>query len=178
MVSREVRFRALDIIDPDKKIIALEGGIPVRATRLPYGLQYVNDEDIEAVTKVLRSDWITTGPKVKEFEEATARYVGAKYAVSFSSGTAALHGAAYAAKLGSGDPSKVKTGKDPETGILIIDDDPMWIWEREDASGMIIRLVLDKQYGYFMNILQGDYEIMDYELGGQENEIVIIQSGG
>ena len=82
------------------------------------------------------------------------------------------------AKLGSGDPSKVKTGKDPETGILIIDDDPMWIWEREDASGMIIRLVLDKQYGYFMNILQGDYEIMDYELGGQENEIVIIQSGG
>lgn len=102
-MNREVRSKDLDIIDPDKKIIALEGGIPVRATRLPYGLQYVNDEDIEAVTKVLRSDWITTGPKVKEFEEATARYVGAKYAVSFSSGTAALHGAAYAAKLGSGD---------------------------------------------------------------------------
>ena len=82
------------------------------------------------------------------------------------------------ARLGSGDPSKVKTGKDPETGILIIDDDPMWIWEREDASGAIIRLVLDKEYGYYLNVLQGDFEIMDYELGGQENVVVIIQSGG
>ena len=45
-MNREVRSKDLDIIDPDKKIIALEGGIPVRATRLPYGLQYVNDEDI------------------------------------------------------------------------------------------------------------------------------------
>ena len=82
------------------------------------------------------------------------------------------------ARVGSGDPSKVQTGKDPETGVLIIDDDPMWIWEREDASGMIIRLVLDKEYGYFLNVLQGEMEIMDYELGGQENEINIIQSGG
>ena len=80
------------------------------------------------------------------------------------------------ARLGSGDPSNVRTGKDPETGILVIDDDPLWIWEREGASGIIIRLTLDKEYGYIMNILQGDFEIMDYELGGQENEIVIIQS--
>ena len=81
-------------------------------------------------------------------------------------------------RLGSGDPSNVRTGKDPETGILVVDDDPMWIWEREAASGSIIRLVLDKEYGYLINVLQGDFEIMDYELGGSENAIVIIQSGG
>src|SRR6185295_15950599 len=52
---------------------------------------------------VLRSDWITTGPKVAEFEDAFSAYVGAKYAVSFSSGTAALHGAAFAAGLKAGD---------------------------------------------------------------------------
>ena len=50
------------------------------------------------------------------------------------------------ARVGSGDPSKVKTGKDPETGILVIDDDPLWIWEREGPSGIIIRLTLDKEY--------------------------------
>ena len=79
-------------------------------------------------------------------------------------------------RLGSGDPSKVKAGKDPITGILVIDDDPMWIWEREAASGSKIQLVLDKEYGYLINVLQGDYEIIDYELGGSENAIVIIQS--
>lgn len=52
---------------------------------------------------VMRGDWLTTGPRVSEFEEAFAARVGAKYAVSFSSGTAALHGAAFAAGLGSGD---------------------------------------------------------------------------
>ena len=80
------------------------------------------------------------------------------------------------ARLGSGDPSKVRTGKDPITGILVVDDDPMWIWEREAASGNKIQLVLDKEYGYLINVLQGDYEIIDYELGGQENEIDISQS--
>lgn len=60
---------------------------------IPYGRQTIEEDDIQAVVEVLRSDWLTTGPKVEEFEEAFAEYVGAKYAVSFSSGTAALHGA-------------------------------------------------------------------------------------
>ena len=80
------------------------------------------------------------------------------------------------ARVGSGDPSKVRQGRDPITGILVVDDDPMWIWEREAASGNKIQLVLDKEYGYLINVLQGDYEIIDYELGGSENEIIIIQS--
>lgn len=83
--------------------LAINGGPPVRATLLPYGRQSVDEADVQAVGDVLRSDWLTTGPKVAEFEEAFAARVGAAHAVSFSSGTAALHGAAFAAGLKSGD---------------------------------------------------------------------------
>lgn len=76
---------------------------PVRNTYLPYARQMIDDEDIEAVVKVLKSDYLTTGPVVKEFEKQIADYVGAKFAVAFSSGTAALHGACFAAGIGPGD---------------------------------------------------------------------------
>ena len=75
----------------------------MRKTLLPYGRQSIGEDDIQAVVDVLRSDWLTTGPKVAEFEESFAAWVGAKHAVSFSSGTAALHGAAFAAGLKPGD---------------------------------------------------------------------------
>ena len=83
--------------------LAINGGSPVRATFLPYGRQSIEEADVAAVVEVLRSDWLTTGPRVAEFEEAFAARVGAAYAVSFSSGTAALHGAAFAAGLNAGD---------------------------------------------------------------------------
>jgi UDP-4-amino-4,6-dideoxy-N-acetyl-beta-L-altrosamine transaminase len=86
-----------------REALALHGGTPVRSTLLPYGRQTIDENDIQAVVDTLRSDWLTTGPKVNEFEEAFAAWVGARYAVSFSSGTAALHGAAFAAGLGAGD---------------------------------------------------------------------------
>jgi perosamine synthetase len=70
---------------------------------IPYGRQCLDEDDIQAVVEVLRSDWLTTGPKVREFEEAFAEYVGAKYAVAVSSGTAALHTAMYALDIGPGD---------------------------------------------------------------------------
>src|SRR5438045_2020756 len=85
------------------EMLAVEGGEPVRETLLPYGRQAIDEDDIQAVVKTLRSDWLTTGPNVDEFEEAFAAWVGAKHAVSFSSGTAALHGAAFSAHLGPGD---------------------------------------------------------------------------
>ncbi len=75
----------------------------MRDTLLPYGRQSVDEADIQAVAEALRSDWLTTGPKVAEFEEAFAAAVDAAYAVSFSSGTAALHAAAFAAGLREGD---------------------------------------------------------------------------
>lgn len=83
--------------------LAIHGGKPVRDTLLPYGRQAIDEEDIAAVVAVLRSDWITTGPKIEEFENAVAARVDARYAVAFSSGTAALHGAAFAAGLQPGD---------------------------------------------------------------------------
>ena len=61
---------------------------------IPYGKQTIEEEDIKAVEEVLRNDFLTTGPKVKEFEKALCDYTGAKYAVAVSSGTAALHLAA------------------------------------------------------------------------------------
>jgi len=70
---------------------------------IPYGRQYIDESDIESVVKVLKSDWLTTGPKVKEFEESVAEYVGVKYVVAVSSGTAALHSAMYALDIGSND---------------------------------------------------------------------------
>jgi perosamine synthetase len=83
--------------------LAIHGGPPVRASFLPYGRQSVDEADIAAVAEVLRSDWLTTGPKVAEFEQAFAARVGAAHAVSFTSGTAALHAAAFAAGLKAGD---------------------------------------------------------------------------
>ena len=86
-----------------QELLAIHGGPSVRQTLLPYGRQSVDESDIQAVVDVLRSDWLTTGPRVAEFEEAFAEWVGAKYAISFSSGTAALHAAVFAAGLKAGD---------------------------------------------------------------------------
>jgi perosamine synthetase len=70
---------------------------------MPYGRQVIDATDIEAVVQVLQSDWLTTGPRVEEFEQAVAHYVDAPYAVAVSSGTAALHAAMYAIGVGPGD---------------------------------------------------------------------------
>ncbi len=70
---------------------------------ISYSRQLITEEDIEAVAEVLRSDFITQGPKIREFEEALASFCGARFAVVFSSGTAALHAAYFAAGLSAGD---------------------------------------------------------------------------
>ena len=79
--------------------LAINGGKPVRDKILPYGHQWIDEEDIEAVSEVLHSDWITQGPKVTEFEKEFAKYVDTKYAVAVNSGTAALHDACFAAQI-------------------------------------------------------------------------------
>ena len=70
---------------------------------IPYGRQYIDEEDIQAVVDVLKSDYITTGPKISEFERSIKEYTGAKYAVVVSNGTAALHAACFAAGIGPED---------------------------------------------------------------------------
>ena len=70
---------------------------------IPYGRQYIDEEDIKEVVKVLKSDFITQGPTVQKFEQALAEYCGAKYCVVFNSGTSALVGAYFAIGLAKGD---------------------------------------------------------------------------
>lgn len=70
---------------------------------LPYGRQFIDDDDVASVVDVLRSDWLTCGPKVEEFERAFAAKLGVEYAVAVNSGTAALHAAACAAGIGPDD---------------------------------------------------------------------------
>lgn len=79
--------------------LALEGGRPVRPTNLPYGRQWVSDEDVATVVETLRGDWLTQGPMVERFESELARVGGARFAVAFSNGTAALHAVADACGL-------------------------------------------------------------------------------
>ena len=92
-----------------KPRLAIDGGTPVRARLLPYGRQTIDDADVAAVTATLRSDWLTTGPKVAEFEKALAAMAGASDAVTVSTGTAALHAAMYALGVGPGDEVLVTT---------------------------------------------------------------------
>ena len=70
---------------------------------IPYGHQWVDENDINEIVKVLKSDWITQGPKIKEFEDALCKYTGAKYGVAVSNGTAALHVACLAANIRPGN---------------------------------------------------------------------------
>ena len=82
---------------------AILGGKPVREDKIYYGRQWISDEDIEAVRKVLEGPYITCGPKVKEAEDRLASYTGAKHAVVVNSGTSALHCACIAAGIKEGD---------------------------------------------------------------------------
>jgi len=70
---------------------------------IPYGRQWIDEDDIAAVVEVLKSDWVTQGPNVDEFEKKVAEYCGAKYAVAVSNGTAALHAACAVAGVSGGD---------------------------------------------------------------------------
>lgn len=83
--------------------LAINGGKPVRNEKIYYGRQWIEDDDVQAVVDTLKSNFITCGPKVTEFEKELAEYTGAKYAVVVSNGTAALHCACIAAGIGPGD---------------------------------------------------------------------------
>ncbi len=112
-----------------KEQLAIYGGKPVRDAYLPYGSQWIEDEDIQAVSNVLRSDYLTTGPIIQAFEESVADYVGAKYAVAFSSGTAALHAACYAANIDEGGDEVITTPMTfaaTSNAILYLDGKPVF----------------------------------------------------
>ena len=83
--------------------LAIDGGKPVRDNPIGYGRQYIDDGDISAVVKVLKSPFLTTGPEIKKLEDKLCQVTGAKYAVVVSNGTAALHIACMAAGVTDGD---------------------------------------------------------------------------
>ena len=83
--------------------LAIDGGSPVREKRLPYGQQWIQDDDNQSILEVLKSNWLTTGPKVTEFEQEFKSFVNAREAIAVCNGTAALHAAVYAAKISPGD---------------------------------------------------------------------------
>ena len=70
---------------------------------IPYGRHCIEEDDIEAVSRALKRDYISSGPGLAEFEDAFAQYVGTKYAVALSSGTAALHACCFAIDIKQGD---------------------------------------------------------------------------
>lgn len=83
--------------------LAINGGTPVRKELLPYGHQWIDNDDIKAVINILKSDFITQGQKIDELETSIADYCNAQYGVAFSSGTAALHATVYIADIKQGD---------------------------------------------------------------------------
>lgn len=83
--------------------LAINGGNPVREKKIYYGRQWIDEDDVKAVSSVLLSDYITCGPKVSEMENTFCEYTGAKYSVAVSNGTAALHCACIAAGISKGD---------------------------------------------------------------------------
>ena len=84
-------------------IPAIAGGTPVRDKKLYYGHQYIDDKDINAVVEVLKSDYLTCGPKIEEVEKKLCKITDAKHACLISNGTAALHVALQAIGVGEGD---------------------------------------------------------------------------
>lgn len=102
---------------------------------IPYGKQLIDQKDIDLVVETLQSDFLTTGPKVKEFEESLSKYCGAKYVVAVSNGTAALHLVSLAL-LNKGD--KVLTTPNSflatSNSILYVDAKPVFVDIKEDGN--------------------------------------------
>ncbi len=119
-------------------LLAIEGGSPVRDRLLPYGHQYLDEADVAAVTSVLRSDWLTTGPRVAEFEAAFAKAVGAAEAVAVSSGTAALHAALFALGLGPGDEVIVPTMTFAATANSVVYQGAVPVFADVDAETLLL----------------------------------------
>ncbi len=83
--------------------LAVFGGTPVFEKKIGYGHQYIDDADIQAVVNVLKSNYLTCGPKIEEVEKKLCEITGAKHAVLIANGTAALHAACFATGIGPGD---------------------------------------------------------------------------
>lgn len=163
---------------------ALLGGKPVRNRPLPYARQYVDDEDCLEVNKVLKSDFLTTGPKAREFEVKIANYVQAKYAVAFANGTAALHGACYAAGIHSGDEviTTPITFAASANCVLYMGGTPVFADIDPETFNIDVREIEKKITGKTKAIIPVDYTGQTTDLDAirelaKERGIVVIEDG-
>jgi len=131
----------------------------MRNTYLPYGHQWIDEADIEAVAEALRGDFITTGSRVKEFEEKVASYCGAKYAVAVSSGTAALHAACAVAGISKGDEviTTPITFFATIASITHCGGTPVFVDVKEDSMNIDPNGIQAKITGYTKAILPVDF---------------------
>jgi UDP-4-amino-4,6-dideoxy-N-acetyl-beta-L-altrosamine transaminase len=130
---------------------------------IPYGKQYINDDDIEAVTNALKSDFLTQGPVILDFENAFAKYIGSKYAVALSNGTAALHLCAMA--LGVNEQSNVITTPitfAASANCIRYCNGTVWFADIDPDTytldiNKVEELILSKPKGFFNGIIPVDF---------------------
>lgn len=141
----------------------------MKKKNIPYGHQWIDNKDIKEVVKVLKTDWITQGPKVKEFEKAIAKYCGVKYAVAVCSGTAALQAAYKVAGVKSGDEviTTPLTFLATANGIVYCEGKPVFVDIREDSLNIDPKEIAKK----ITNLPAGRREklkvIVPVDFGGQ-----------
>ena len=131
--------------------------------KIPYGKQHITDEDINEVIKTLKSDFLTQGPRVKEFEDDFAEYVGSRYAVAVSNGTAALHLSALSIGLQKGDriittpitfASTANCARFLGSEVWFADIDPnTYLLD----IGAVQKLIESKPKGFFKGIIPVDF---------------------
>jgi len=149
---------------------------------IPYGRQYIDEDDIKAVVRVLRSDYLTQGPAVASFEQALADYCGVKYAVVVSSGTAGLHLAYMTAGLGQGDQVITTPNTFAATAnmLLAVGAKPVFCDIREDTHNIdekkIERLITKKTKAIVPVHFAGHACEMDYILNiARKHNLIVIE---
>lgn len=164
------------------KRLAIKGGEPVRSKLLPYGHQWLDDEDITSVIEVLKSDWLTQGSKVDEFEKKVAGYCGARYAVAVANGTAALHAACSVAGISAGDEAIVTplTFAATANAVVYCGGKPVFADIREDTLNIDPAEILKKITRKTKAILPVDFagHPVDFEKLGaiaKEKRFIIIE---
>lgn len=164
------------------ELLAIKGGKPVRSNVLPYGHQWIDDEDIASVVEVLKSDWITQGPKVEEFEKKIAEYCGAKYAVAVSSGTAALHAACSVAGISKGDEAITSpiTFAATANAVAYCGGKPVFADIREDTLNIDVEEIRKKLSPKTKAILPVDFaghpaELDEINTIAEERNLIVIE---
>jgi len=162
--------------------LAINGGKPVREKLLPYGSQWISEEDIDEVLQVLRSDFLTQGPKISEFERSVAAVAGTEYAVAFCNGTAALHGACFAAGITVGDEviTSPLTFAASSNCVLYVGGTPVFADVDPDTYLMDINKVKEKLTSRTKAIIPVDFtgqpvNMRVYKAFAEEHGLIMIQ---